>query len=79
VLKSFPTVTKYVRLVGNLKYGPKDVAPTFASWHGKPNANTGVDRGKTSVGIAWVAAVSDMPNTTSEKMTASSRYRFPKR
>jgi hypothetical protein len=25
----------------------------LASWLGKPNANTGVDRGETSVGIAF--------------------------
>ena len=57
----------------------KNLATTsrFLAW--KPNANTGVDRGETSVGIGLAAAVSDMPNTTSEKMTVGSQDRFPQR
>jgi hypothetical protein len=45
----------------------KNLPTTSHSWLGKPNANTGGDRGGTSVGIAFRAAVSDMPNTANEK------------
>jgi hypothetical protein len=34
----------------------KNLATTLASWLGKPNANTGVDRGETSAGIAFAGS-----------------------
>jgi hypothetical protein len=81
VLKSFPSIIKkYARLNGNLKYEPKESCDNFSlPGLGKPNANTGVDRGETSVGIAFGGSGEGYDNTTSEKMTVSSRHRFPQR
>ena len=77
MLKIFPTVIKVCQVERESEVRTKRILrQLLASWLGKPNANTGVDRGETSVGMALVAAVSDMPNTTSEKMTVCSRHRF---
>ena len=49
----FRLLLKYAGLKGNLKYEPKILRQLLASWLGIPNANTGVDRGETLVGIAF--------------------------
>ena len=54
MLKIFPSVIKVCQIESDLKYEPKESCDNFsASWLGKPNANSGVDRGETSVGIAF--------------------------
>jgi hypothetical protein len=69
---------KYVRLKGNLKYEPKESCDNF-SLPGleNPTQIPASIAGKLQQELLLLAAVSDRPNTTSEKMTVSSRHRYP--
>jgi hypothetical protein len=54
VLKISPTVVKVCQIERESEACTKRILrQLLASWLGKPNANTGVDRGETSVGIAF--------------------------
>jgi len=72
VQKIFPMLLKYVRLKGNLKYEPKESCDNF-SLPGleNPTQIPASIAGKLQQELLLVAAVSDMPNTTSGKMTVS--------
>ena len=54
MLKICPTVIKLCQIEGESELPTQKILATtsrFLAW--KPNANTGVDRGETSVGIAF--------------------------
>ena len=78
MLKIFPTVIKLCQIEGNLKYEPKESCDNL-SLPGleNPMQIPASIAGKLQWELLLVAAVSDMPTRTSEKMTISSRPRFP--
>jgi hypothetical protein len=65
-------------LKGNLKYEPKESCDNFSLLGlENPTQIPASIAGKLQQELLLVAAVSDMPNTTSEKMTVSCRHRYP--
>lgn len=65
--KIFPTVIKVCQIEGNLKYEPKESCDNFSLPDLEANANTGAAIAEKLQGDFFGPAVSDMPNTTSEK------------
>ena len=80
MLKFFRLLLKYARLKGKLKYEPEESCDNF-SLPGleNPTQIPASIAGKLQQELLLVAAVSDRPNTTSEKMTVGSQDRFPQR